>query len=458
MLSTSGVRRLFGSLLTAGCAAVSYRCADPGAVDPTGTDSLTVPVAGLVISNPQSISNPEVVGKASIARATEGGIVYVSLAPKSLPDARKVEISNRNLRSSPILVVSVVDGGLDPVAIQANAGDTLNLTTSVSDGRTEVMAVKVPAKRPPSVVRSNPSKGRTDVALNIIVEVVFSEPLNASTVTTSSIQLRQGGRVVSGTVSLRGDAWEAAFAPRALLDPATPYEIVVTRDIRDLDGDALETEFSSTFVTGSDSCGADQPGCQVPRSDEAVVISGTVLDRTGSQEHPVANASVSALVQPIAGASYLLPLTWSDNSGRYTLTAEPNATVLLHAAAEGFDQRCGVTVEPGTRSGNSDIAMVASGSLACVGALPRLTGRIYLGPQQIPVAGARVSLESTQSFETVTASTDGAGAFSLCSLPTFGAQTFVVSKEGYTTVRIPLALGASEEWGVYIDLSYEAIP
>ena len=458
MLRLVGMKRFLYVFLIAGCAAVSYRCADPGAVDPGRADNVTTPVAGLVISNPQLIPDGAVVGRASIAGAPEGGIVYVSLAPKSLPDARKVEIANRSAHSSPSLVVSIVDGGFDPVAIEASAGDTLDLTTTMSDGHAQVMAVKVPAKRPPSVVRSNPSKGRTDVALNIIVEVVFSEPVNMNTVNTSSIQLRQGGRAVNGTVFSRGDTWEAEFAPGAQLDPATPYDIVVTRDIRDLDGDALETEFSSTFVTGTDFCAGDQPGCQVPRSDNAIVISGTVMDRTGSQEHPLANALVSAFVRPLAGPSYVLPPTRSDDKGNYTLTAEPNATVLLHATADGFDQPCGVTVEPGTRAGSSDIVMVARGSMASDGELPRLTGRIYLGLQQVPVAGARVSMESTQNFETVTATTDVTGRFSLCKLPTFGAQTFVLSKEGYTTVRIPLALGSSEELGVYVDLSYEAIP
>jgi hypothetical protein len=452
------MKRFLRAFLTVGCAAVSYRCADPGAVDPRGADSAAVPVAGLVISNPQSIPEAGVVGRASIAGAREGGIVYVSLAPKSLPDGRKVEITNRSAPSSPTLVVSLVDGGFDPVAIEASAGDTLDLTTTMSDGHTQLMTVKVPAKRPPSVVRSNPSKGRTDVALNVVIEVVFSEPVNTNTVTTSSIQLRQSGRTVNGTVFSRGDKWEAAFAPGAQLDPATPYEIVVTRDVRDLDGDALETEFSSTFVTGTDLCAGDQPACQVPRSDDAIVISGTVVDRTGSQEHPLANALVSALVQPLASPSYVLPPKLSDDKGNFTLIAEPNATVLLHAAADGFDQPCGVTVEPGTLPGTSDIAMVASGSMASDGELPRLNGRIYLGLKQIPVAGARVSLEATNNFATVTATTDVNGGFSLCRLPTFGANTFVLSKEGYTTVKIPLALGSSVELGVYIDLSFQAIP
>jgi len=437
--------------LAAGCAAVSYRCADPGAVDPSGADSVAVPVPGLVVSNPQLISEAGIVGRASIAGAAEGGIVYVSLAPKSLPAARKVEIANRNAYSPPTLVVSIVDGGFDPVAIEASEGDTLDLTTSMSDGRTEVMAVKVPAKRPPSVVRSNPSKGRTDVALNIIVEVVFSEPVNTNTVTTSSIQLRQAGRTVDGTVVLRGDSWEAEFAPGAQLDPDTPYEIVVTQDVQDFDGDALETEFSSTFVTGSARC-SEVEGCQPKRSDESLVIAGTVVGVTGAGSHPVPGALISGWVRPATGSGHIIDPILTDARGNYTMTIEPNATVHLYAAADGFDQPCGTAVEPGSRTSQTEIELVASATSAVEGPLPRLSGRIYAGSQSNPVPGARVSFESKQGFVAVSATTTADGTFALCRLPVFGGQSLVVSKPGYATVKVPFAIAGGGDWGVYIGL------
>ncbi len=228
----------------------SVACSEQSAVAPDSADDTTssqLPI-GLVISNPHSGSTSAAVGLVSISASAES-IVYVSSPPKTLPHAVHVRISNRNTgRTKPL--VPMIDGGFDPVPIEARAGDVLDLTISTTDGGTIAMVVKVPVRHPPSVVRTDPPKGRTDVALNVTVTVIFSEPIDPNTLNTSTVRLLRDGKAVSGSVRVSNNALTAEFVPDNPLEARSSYELVVTQAIRDLDGDSLSAPQSVTFTTG----------------------------------------------------------------------------------------------------------------------------------------------------------------------------------------------------------------
>jgi len=110
----------------------------------------------------------------------------------------------------------------------------------------------VAARRPPVVVRTNPPPRKRDVPLNSRITVVFSEPIDAATLTTSSVQLRAGSQLISGTVEFRdSDHVAAVFVPNAPLSPATTYLLTVSGDIRDLDGELLEEPVTVEFTTAT---------------------------------------------------------------------------------------------------------------------------------------------------------------------------------------------------------------
>lgn len=225
-------------------------CSDRNALAPdSGDDNAESPLpAGMVVSNSHSGSTSAAAGLASVNTSTET-IVYVSLPPKALPNAVHVRISNRTTgRTRPL--VPIIDGGFDPVPIEARAGDVLDLTIATAGGGTIAMVAKVPARHPPSVVRTDPPKGRTDVALNVTITVVFSEPVDQNTLNTSTVRLLRDGKAVSGSVRLSNNALNAEFVPDNQLEPRSSYELVVTQDIRDLDGDSLSAPQSVTFTTG----------------------------------------------------------------------------------------------------------------------------------------------------------------------------------------------------------------
>ena len=177
-----------------------------------------------------------------------GSPAYVSLLPGTFPTATTILI--RNERTGEQLEVPLENGGLDPVPVTAQAGDRILLTVTSAGGGVTTFARAVPARRRPRVVRVNPPRGRTDVAINASVVVVFSEPVDPATVTSVTLRLEsEGGIAVDGTVRVSDDGLSAIYIPSARLAPGTVYRIAVSGDVRDRDGSPIETPPEATFRT-----------------------------------------------------------------------------------------------------------------------------------------------------------------------------------------------------------------
>src|SRR2546425_10638668 len=127
-------------------------------------------------------------------------------------------------------------------AVRAQVGDSLEVIVTDAAGAPVFQArYAVAARRPPVMVRSDPSRGRTDVSLNASIVVVFSEPIASTALTATSIRLLSASSVVPRSLRFAdGSNLVAVFTPSALLAPATDYRLEVTQEVRDLDGDALE--------------------------------------------------------------------------------------------------------------------------------------------------------------------------------------------------------------------------
>jgi len=109
----------------------------------------------------------------------------------------------------------------------------------------------------PTVQSVSPTDAATDVDRATIVEVTFSEAVNASTVTSSSFTVSGA----AGSVTVNGTT--ATFTPDASLAEATAYTVTVTTAVQDVAGNALAANFTSTFTTKANglptaSAGPDQ--------------------------------------------------------------------------------------------------------------------------------------------------------------------------------------------------------
>jgi Tol biopolymer transport system component len=189
---------------------------------------------------------------ADVARSLRvNALVYVSLAEGEIPTGTSATI--RNWRTGATLTSPMVAGGFDPVAVEADAGDTVEVAVEVSSGVKALSFLRlVPATAPPIVVRTEPAEGKRDVPLNARILIVFSEPIDPTTLNGTAIRLKRGFTFVAGeVVAADAEGLRAEFVPAEPLAPSTDYELVLTQEIEDLDGEPLSKPFTASFTTGA---------------------------------------------------------------------------------------------------------------------------------------------------------------------------------------------------------------
>jgi hypothetical protein len=212
--------------------------------------------SNVVVSGPTApltaLSTSAASFSSAAATATVGGVefvVYVSLPPGAVPGSDTATI--RNLATRQLLTLPMANSGFDPVAVAANVGDTLTVEARARGVVIAVANKVVPGRRAPTVVRTDPPRGKTDVPLNTTIEVIFSEPVDSKSV-TGSVRLSAGGVGVAGSVSLGPSQLVAEFVPNALLAPRTNYELAVTTGVLSPSGVALDAPVNAPFTTGVD--------------------------------------------------------------------------------------------------------------------------------------------------------------------------------------------------------------
>jgi methionine-rich copper-binding protein CopC len=108
---------------------------------------------------------------------------------------------------------------------------------------------------PPTVTSVSPTSGATNVAINANVTVTFSEAMNASTVGTSTIELRNSSNVlVAATVSYNPATFTATLDPNASLEAGMTYTARVRGGgtdprVKDVAGNALAADVTWSFTT-----------------------------------------------------------------------------------------------------------------------------------------------------------------------------------------------------------------
>jgi hypothetical protein len=103
---------------------------------------------------------------------------------------------------------------------------------------------------PPAISGMSPASGATNVAANTTVTATFNEAMNASTISSSTMQLRtSGGSLVSAGVSYNGSTRVATLTPAAALASSATYTATVTTGVTDLAGNPLASNASWSFTT-----------------------------------------------------------------------------------------------------------------------------------------------------------------------------------------------------------------
>jgi hypothetical protein len=235
-----------GFALIVAAAVAGLGCSEGLTPPPEEPSVLTLPE--LIVSD--AVAASAIIGAESLAVAGGADQTFVSLPPGTLPGVVSVRIRIM-AGGTTTPAIPVIDGGFDPVPVAAVAGDELELTFTDVEGAVSVAHATVPDRRPPTVVRTHPPRGRPDVVFSISIRpmVVFSEPIDPETL-AAGVRLLTGGTEVNASVALLPDElWIAELVPASELEPGTTYELQIATEIRDLDGDTLAEPVTVTFTT-----------------------------------------------------------------------------------------------------------------------------------------------------------------------------------------------------------------
>ena len=240
---TTGVRDAAGNALAAN-ATWTFTTAVPVDVTPP-TVTATSPLSsatGVSVASPVSATFSEPMQNATITAST------FTLAP-----------TNGGAAITGVVTVSGSTATFTPsAALNASTQYTATVTSGVRDAAGNALAASyvwtfttaAPADvTPPTVTSTTPAGGATGVSTNAVITATFSEPMQNSTITSTSFTLTrvQGLAPVSGTVSVTGNV--ARFTPNSSLMNGRVYSAVITTAVKDAAGNALTSSFTWTFTT-----------------------------------------------------------------------------------------------------------------------------------------------------------------------------------------------------------------
>ncbi|HET8864541.1 MAG TPA: Ig-like domain-containing protein, partial [Gracilimonas sp.] len=102
----------------------------------------------------------------------------------------------------------------------------------------------------PEVISTSPADNARDVDVDSDITATFSEPMNESSISNSTIIVTRQGRTVSGSVSYSDNT--VTFNPDGDLRDDRTYRVTITTGVEDLAGNALENDVTWTFRTEDD--------------------------------------------------------------------------------------------------------------------------------------------------------------------------------------------------------------
>ena len=192
----------------------------------------------------------------------------------------------------------------------------------------------------PIVISTNPVNGATFVPLGQIITVTFNEQMNPATITQASLII-SGAAPIAGTISYAGNT--ATFTPAAPLTANTTYTGRVTTAVKDVNGNAMQTDYTWSFSTGSTLAPL------VVSTDPANNATGVFLNKiiTARFNIPMDPVSINSTTFTIKQGGLLIAgaVTYTDTTATFTpaVALSPN-TVYTGTITTGVKSASGVSM------------------------------------------------------------------------------------------------------------------
>jgi hypothetical protein len=146
----------------------------------------------------------------------------------------------------------------------------------------------------PKVVSLNPSNGAIGVPLLPSIVVTFSEPVQISSISTSTFQVRDSaGNIVPGSMSMEPAGVPPkviTFKPTSPLASSRSYSVTITTGVKDLAGNPLASVAKSSFTTGAQAPAGTSPPPTGTATDPLKVVS--IRPANGATGVPVSSSII----------------------------------------------------------------------------------------------------------------------------------------------------------------------
>ena len=188
----------------------------------------------------------------------------------------------------------------------------------------------------PDVLRTNPVSGASDVPTNAAFTIEFNERMEPSSLTTSSVQVRDNvtNQLVAGMIQVEPDGRAASFVPNAPYGVNRRHSVTLTTAITDRAGNTLPTHFF--FFTTAFEQDTERPG----------LIGSSPLD--GAVDVPINAVVVVQFDEPVSSLGVLSGLTVRDAgevvTGSIALSDANRRVTFTPEAAFGLSSAIEVTL------------------------------------------------------------------------------------------------------------------
>ncbi len=280
-------------------------------------------IVRLVFSKP---INPLTVNSSTIQLSGGGTIV--------VPDSITFSNSNQSVAMTPHA----------PLPDGSQMTLTINGVTDVAGNPVPAQTIQFTTRQgpdtiQPSVLSASPVNGAGNVAVNAVVVLHVSEPIDPGTVNSSTFSVLNGGNYLAGTYSVSPDGQTITFLPSPALAANHNYPVEIG-NMADLAGNTLNTSGCTlcyfTFTTGS-AASTNVPqivGVNPASGATSVPINAQVLIQFNE---PVDGTHLAGVSLTGGGASAVLSSTLSNGNQTLTLVPavplSPGTTYLLTVTA-----------------------------------------------------------------------------------------------------------------------------
>ena len=177
----------------------------------------------------------------------------------------------------------------------------------------------------PSVVAISPAAGTTNVPVNARVRVTFSEPVDGTSISSSTIQLTPS---VAGAYALSTDRLSLLFTPSANLSVSTTYAIQVgaVRDSSGNTGTPVGSSFTTSASATADTIAPTVVSLSPTNGASNVAVNAPVVMTVSEPVRTGDFASSMPVFANVVGYGWVqLPGTYSTNPNGTVITFTPIA-------------------------------------------------------------------------------------------------------------------------------------